>query len=110
MTFFFQDNVKCSCAEHIGKEMLNKVFNLNVNYIWECLFGHTEFCSKYWASRKFSNMKISEWKKLNPTDPFPSRQLEYAVDLGIIGRPNNTESQVKQKIINFFPNFYLKTN
>lgn len=89
------DNVKCNCSEHTGKEMLNKVFNLSVNYIWECLFGHTEFCSKYWSSRKFSNMKISEWKKLNEKDPFPSRQLEYAVDLGIIGRPNNTESQVK---------------
>jgi hypothetical protein len=95
------DNMKCVCNEHMGKEMLSKVFNLNVNYIWECLFGHTTFCTRYWDSRKFYNMKISDWKKLNPTDQLPSRQLEYLVDLGIIGRPSNTESQ---KIIEYKSN------
>ena len=86
--------MQCLCSEHVGREMLNKVFNLNANYIWECLFGHTVFCTKYWDNRKFSKMNIGEWKKLNPTDPFPSRQLNYLVDLGMLGHPNNTESQV----------------
>lgn len=82
---------KCSCGEHQGKEMLNLVFNLSVNYLWESLFGHTEFCKKYWESRKFGNFKITDWKAVNT---FVMRQLEYTVDLGTIGRPKNTEDQV----------------
>ena len=87
------DNAKCACPEHQGKEMLNQVYNLSVNYLWECLFGHTVFCSKYWESRKFFNMKIGDWKSI---ESFPARQLEYQVDLGgAIGRPKNTETQVR---------------
>lgn len=86
------DNAKCSCGEHQGKEMLNQVFNLNVNYLWECIFGHTTFCKKYWESRKFGNIKIGDWKMVNS---LPFRQLEYTVDLGgTIGRPKNVEEQV----------------
>ena len=84
-------SIKCSCQEHNGKEMLNIVFNLSVNYLWESLFGHTEFCRKYWETRKFHNFKITEWK---PVNTFVMRQLEYIVDLGTIGRPKNIEDQV----------------
>lgn len=72
--------------------MLNQVFNLSVNYLWESLFGHTEFCRKYWESRKFYNFKIPEWK---PVSTYVMRQLDYSVDLGPIGRAKNTEDQVR---------------
>ena len=85
-------NVKCSCGEHPGKEMLNQVYAVTVNYLWECLFGHTTFCRNYWESRKFGNIKVGEWKLVNN---YPFRQLEFTVDLGgAIGRPKNTEEQV----------------
>lgn len=85
-------NVKCACGEHPGKEMLNQVYALSVNYLWECLFGHTTFCRNYWESRKFSNIKVGEWKLVSM---HPFRQLEYNVDLGgAIGRPKNLEEQV----------------
>ena len=85
-------SIKCSCGEHQGKEMLNQVYAVPVNYLWECLFGHTTFCRDYWESRKFNNIKIGEWKLVNS---YPFRQLEYTVDLGgAIGRPKNTEEQV----------------
>jgi hypothetical protein len=71
--------------------MLNTVFNLSVNHLWESLFGHTTFCQKYWESRKFGNLKMGEWKL---ADGLPARRLEYTVDLGGIGRPKNTEDQV----------------
>jgi hypothetical protein len=45
--------IECECKEHTGKELLNKTYNLSVNYLFECLFGHTEFCVKFWESRKF---------------------------------------------------------
>ena len=84
--------VKCSCGEHQGKEMLNQVFNLSVHYLFECIFGHTDCCRKYWDSRKFSNMKIAEWKQVNACIV---RQLTFNVDLGVtIGKPKNTEDQV----------------
>lgn len=72
--------------------MLNQTFNLSVNYLWECIFGHTAFCRKYWESRKFGNIKVGEWKLISA---YPSRQLEFTVDLGAVGRPKNTEEQVK---------------
>lgn len=85
-------NVKCACGEHPGKEMLNQVYSLTVNYLWECLFGHTAFCRAYWESRKFGNIQVGEWKLVNSR---PFRQLEYTVDLGgAIGRPKNIEEQV----------------
>jgi hypothetical protein len=88
------DNVKCSCGEHQGKEMLNQVFNnMSVVYLFECIFGHTAFCKKYWESRKFSNIKVGDWKRI---DAYSMRQLEYNVDLGgTLGKPRNIEDQVR---------------
>lgn len=91
--------MKCACGEHPGKEMLNQVYSLTVNYLWECLFGHTAFCRAYWESRKFGNIQVGEWKLVNSR---PFRQLEYTVDLGgAIGRPKNIE---EQKILEYRPN------
>jgi hypothetical protein len=73
--------------------MLNMVFNLSVNYLWECVFGHADFCQKYWGSRKFINMKVGEWN-LDKSTLLPARRLEFTVDLGAIGKPRNTEDQV----------------
>lgn len=86
------NNAKCSCTEHNGKELMNLTFNMSVNQLFDCLFGHTEFCRKYWESRKFGNLIVGEWKN----DPIlPARRLEYTVDLGgALGRPKNTEDQV----------------
>ena len=94
--FFFilnkvNDNVNCSCGEHHGKEMLNKVFNVNVNYLFELVFGHTEHCRRYWETQKMFNAKIEDWKVV---DNCPWRLLEYNVDLGALGKPKNTEEQV----------------
>lgn len=81
--------------------MFDETYPLSVNYLWECLFGHTEACRKYWESRKFQNMKLSEWKTNNSTS-LPSRQLEFTVDLGPIGRPKNTEDQVSCDLVFLF--------
>lgn len=86
------NNAKCSCTEHLGKELMNQVFNMSVNQLFECLFGHSEFCQKYWEARKFDNLTVTEWK---PDPILPARRLEYTVDLGGTLRPKNTEDQVK---------------
>ena len=93
-----ETNVKCSCGQHNGKEMLNQIFNLNVNYLWECLFGQTEFRNKYWESRKFGSIKVSDWSK---TNALFVRQLEYTVDLGgTMGKAKNNEDQVRFFLFN----------
>ncbi|CAF0858014.1 unnamed protein product [Brachionus calyciflorus] len=86
------NNTKCSCSEHLGKELMNQVFNMSVNQLFESIFGHSEFCKKYWESRKFGDLKVGEWTLVHS---LPARRLEYTVDLGgTLGRPKNTEDQV----------------
>jgi hypothetical protein len=96
-----EDNVTCDCSEHKGQEMLNRNYDLSVNALWECIFGHTEFCKKYWDSRKFFDFNKTDWKLRS--DSMPARHLEYKVDLGrAIGKPTNSEDQVI-----FLSNFIL---
>ena len=87
--------IQCNCSEHTGKEMLNINYNLNVNNLFEALFGHTEFCVKFWESRKFFDMKIGEWETV---DEIRTRRLEYNVQLNSpvpnIKQCKNTEDQV----------------
>ena len=85
---------KCSCSSHQGKQMLDRVFDLSVNFLWESLFGPTEFCRQYWESRKFYNFTISEWTRV---DSCVRRTLDYSVNLGALGQPKNVEEQVRHK-------------
>ena len=74
--------------------MLNKAFNLSVENLFESMFGHTEFCSKFWESRKFFDMKIGEWKSI---ENYRTRRLEYSVLLNspiAVKGCNNVEDQV----------------
>ncbi len=86
------NNVKCSCVEHHSKEMLNEVYNVSVNFLWESIFGPTQFCYEYWKSRKFYDFTIGNWEP--GTDYLIGRTLEFYVDLGAIGKPKNVEKQV----------------
>lgn len=79
--------------------MFNKVFDLSVNFMWESIFGESEFCLKYWDSRKFSGFKPEgfKWTKISN---IMKRKLEYFVDLGVtFGRATNIEEQVSVKFL-----------
>ena len=89
-----ENNVKCSCInKHQGKEMVNQVYDVSVNYLWECLFGQTEFRRKYWDSRKFINLKVEHWNQQPQPSIVAARKLQYQVDLGALGKPYNIENQ-----------------
>lgn len=45
---------KCECAEHCGKEMINRSFNLNVDYLFECLFSRNQFNTQFAKLRKLT--------------------------------------------------------
>ena len=75
--------------------MVNQVFKLSVHYIWECIFGDSEFAAKYWESRKFFNFTPTGLKwYTSKENGLPKRRLEYNVDLGAFGKAKNIEEQV----------------
>lgn len=82
--------VECDCSSHEGKELLNNVYNLSVDFVFDCLFNtESDFNKAYLAANKFLNLKSEEW--IDDT-----RTLVYNVDVGTFGKTNNTE---KQKIL-----------
>ena len=80
--------------------MLNKVYDLSVNFLWESLFGDSEFCLKYWDSRKFFNFTKESLKWMRSNSHLMKRKLVYSVELGVtFGRANNVEEQVNNRLI-----------
>lgn len=52
----FDSNGNCTCATHVGKEYISKIFNLNINYMFECLFEKSDFDSRLsQMTKKFGN-------------------------------------------------------
>ena len=39
--------ISCNCLDHPGREFINKIFNLNINYLFECLFEKNDFDSRF---------------------------------------------------------------
>lgn len=93
--------VECSCIDHNGKEALNKEFNLSVNYLFECLFGHTEFCKKFWESRKFMNMQIGVWQIQNG---MRIRKLNYSVEVKSPMGTSECKNSEEQRILKYLSN------
>jgi hypothetical protein len=76
--------------------MLNQIFNLSVHFIWECIFGDSEFALKYRESRKFFNFTSSSLKWFTSNkNGLPKRKLDYHVELGAFGKAKNIEEQVE---------------
>jgi hypothetical protein len=81
------------CGKHAGKEIINTVFNLSVNYIFECLFTNSDFNNKYWSARKLDIIKITEWVKKDSYST-EARTMEYNVPLSALGKVKNIDEQV----------------
>lgn len=75
------------CDEHKGKELLDKIINLSVEAIYECIFTFSEFNKKYWKERKYSNIEMGEWNE-------DKRLFQFDMDLGAFGTAKSTEEQV----------------
>ena len=88
MEFEVMDNVKCSCQSHPSRELLNRVFNLAFDTIFQCLFTKSEFMQKFWRDKKFRNIEIGEWTEDN------KRVQICELDLGTFGVSRNHEEQV----------------
>ena len=110
-----KDNgVKCSCSEHTGKEMFNQTYPMSVNYLWEIIFGNTEFTRKYWESRKFLDMSMGNgWQAVAAKPGIVVRRVSFTVDLGSVGRAKSVDEQVginlrkQESLISFPYEFYF---
>lgn len=49
----------CNCESHSGKEYLNQTFELDFDYLYECLFGFNQFHSNFYQLRKITGSEIS---------------------------------------------------
>ncbi len=65
----------CGCVEHLGKEILNQVYNMPIDYAYNCLFDFNEFHMNFLASRKITDRQNGEWF-LDDND-VKSRKSEY---------------------------------
>ena len=81
------------CAEHKGKEVLNRTFNLSVSHIFNCLFTDSEFNSKLIKSSKYLNMKCEDWSVKSESN-METRKQEYSINLGSLGTAKNFVEQV----------------
>ena len=48
--------ISCNCMEHHGKECLNQVYSLDIDYLFNCLFGFNEFHVAFSQLRKISGI------------------------------------------------------
>lgn len=46
--------LNCNCNDHTGKEYLNQTFNLDFDYLFDCLFGFNQFHAKFSQLRKIT--------------------------------------------------------
>ena len=81
------------CSEHVGKEYLNKIFNISVEHLYKCLFTECEFNTKYMNACKYKDFKSTEWS-LNENGE-ETRIQEYTIDLGALGTPKSVVNQVR---------------
>jgi hypothetical protein len=69
---------------------MNRVFNMDVDTLANCLLEHGDFLKNYWAKCKYYDIKCTEWKAVDSAE---TRNLEFSIDLGAIGKPRNFEEQ-----------------
>ena len=48
--------VNCECEIHSGKMYLNQKFDLSVDYLYDCLIGHTEMYMNFSKTRNISGI------------------------------------------------------
>ena len=86
------DNVKCLCASHNGRDLIDRTFNLSFDTVYKCFFTDSEFMRRFRQDKKFRNAELTEWNE-------NKRRLYFELDLGTFGVSKNTEEQVYIKLI-----------
>jgi hypothetical protein len=52
------DSSACSCTEHSGVVRLNQVYELEIDHLYNCLFGYNEFHVAFAQLRKISGLSF----------------------------------------------------
>lgn len=88
MVVLVMDHVRCSCQSHPSRELLNRVFNLSFDTVYQSMFTRSEFLVKFWRDKKFRNVDVGDWSE----DMRRTQVCE--LDLGTFGVSKNHEEQV----------------
>ncbi|GBM25485.1 GRAM domain-containing protein 1B [Araneus ventricosus] len=72
--------VKCPCADHDGKEVLNAVFPLPVDQVFSLIFTGSKFYNDLLESRKTYDIMESPWQ-MCPEYDVKMRQVTYTLTL-----------------------------
>ena len=91
------NNVSCECENHPGKDLLNRNFNLTVDFLHKLLFTQSELMSRQYQFRKLTNLNMSEWKD-------EMLRIEYSMNAGAFGTARIAEvlrvlKQKKKQVI-----------
>ena len=82
------------CSEHVGKEMINKSFNISLAHLYECIFTESALSQKLRTLSKMKEFKSTEWSPPNESGE-ETRKLENVIDLGALGSPKTFVEQVR---------------
>ncbi|XP_064394347.1 protein Aster-B-like [Halichondria panicea] len=97
----FEDTgeVSCGCSEHLGRTIINELYNCDVETIFQLIFTDNEFIRNFFKSQKQFNIVIGEWQ--SQSDSSRERELSYTISLNYSFGPkfsHTTERQVYSKM------------
>jgi hypothetical protein len=91
--------VLCGCDDHDGCLVINDVFNVNVEVMFQMLFTDSEFMREFLKSRNVSNIEFGQWQDL--AEGTRVRDISYTLNLNYSFGPKyspTTERQVYSKL------------
>ncbi|UJR21406.1 hypothetical protein I4U23_024496 [Adineta vaga] len=69
---------RCPCETHHEKELLEQNYEINVDKLFDLIFGSNEFVRTYRQAQRFYDDTATEWTK-NPITNYRERILNYKV-------------------------------
>ncbi len=75
----------CGCdGDHSGTNVANKIFDISVDYLYDCLFSYNEVYSSFTKKRKIKDLVIGTWEtKVDEKLTYRLRNSSNSVELGV---------------------------
>ncbi|KAL5499935.1 hypothetical protein EMCRGX_G011409 [Ephydatia muelleri] len=71
--------VPCGCSEHLGRTVLNDVYNASVETMFQLLLTDSSFYREFMKARKAVNIEVGEWQPEG--DGAKTREISYTLAL-----------------------------
>lgn len=91
--------IKCNC-KHDGKKVLDSTFEMNIEKLYDCLFGRNDFYHKFSLKRKISDLVTGEYEtRTENGTTFKTRRLEYYIALSGFFGTKPCKNVVDEKLL-----------